>query len=175
MSAPNPGKPFGMSDIKVTDITGTTQVDLPVAMKLMFKERMKTGEMSGDDGLQAVASFVEAVEWELEAGGISLEAWAVMTGRTLATSGTSPDEVKTLTGSGAERMPYFKLYGKSLGEGDDDVHVVMYKVKITDGIEGTLQDGEFLTTGVKGIAVDDGSNGIYDVIVNETATALPSS
>ena len=175
MSAPNPGKPFGLSDLKVTNIGGTTQVDLPAAMKLTFKERLKTGEMTGDDSLQAVASFLEALEWELEAGGISLEAWAIMTGRTLVTAGTSPDETKTLTASAAERMPYFKIYGKSLGDGIDDVHVLLYKCKITDGIEGTLEGGEFVTTGVKGIAVDDGTNGIYDVVIDETAAAVPSS
>lgn len=175
MAAPNPGKPFGMYDIKVTDITGTTQVDLPAAMKLTFKERLKTGELSGDDKLQAVASFLEAIEWELEAGGISLEAWAIMTGRTLVTAGTSPAETKTLTGSGATRLPYFKLYGRSLGDGDDDVHILIYKAKVTDGLEGTLGDGEFLTTGVKGIGVDDDTNGIYDVVIDETAADVPSS
>lgn len=175
MSAPNPGKPFGMNQIVVTDITGTTQVPLPASRKMMCKERLKTGEFHGDDELQGVASFLEAVEWELEAGGISLEAWAIMTGRTLSTSGTSPNEVKTLTGEGASRLPYFKVYGKSLGDGDDDTHILLFKCKITDGMEGTLQNGEFWSTGVKGIAVDDGVNGIIDVVLNETAATLPAT
>ena len=175
MSAPNPGKPFGMNEIVVTNIGGTVQAALPASRKMMCKERMKTGEFQGDDELQAVASFLEAVEWELEAGGYSLEAIALMTGRTLVTSGSSPNEVKTLTGSGATRMPYFKVYGKSLGDGDDDTHILIYKAKITDGMEGTLQNGEFLASNTKGIGVDDSVNGIYDIVLNETASALPSS
>ena len=174
MSAPNPSMSFGMNDIKVTNMAGTTQADLPAARKLNFKERMKTGESSGDDRLQAVASFFEAIEWDLEAGGMSLEAYAIMTGRTLATSGVSPDEVKTLPAAGASRMPYFKIYGKSLGDGDDDIHIKIFKAKITDGLDGTFEDGNFMSTSVKGIGVDDGSNGVYEPVVNETAAELPS-
>lgn len=175
MGAPNPGKPFGMNDIKLTNLGGTTQVDLPASRKLMFKERVKSGEFPGDDQLQGVITISEAAEWELEAGGISLEAYALITGRTVTTSGTSPDEVKTLTGSGAERFPYFKVYGKSLGDGDDDVHVKLFKAKLTEALEGTFQNGEFFVTSCKGIAVDDGVNGVFDIVINETATDLPAT
>jgi hypothetical protein len=168
-------KPFGLRDVKFTDITGSTQVDLPVARTLSLKERLRTGELSGDDQLQAVVAFSEAVEWSLEEGGISLEAYALITGRTVSTAGSSPSETTTLTVDGAETFPYFKIYGKSIGDGDDDVHVKLFKAKVTGGLEGTLQDGSFFVTKCSGIAVDDGVNGIMDIVQNETADDLPAT
>jgi len=175
MSAPNPAYPFGLHSIVVTNISGASQVSLPTANRMMVKERLQTGEAEGDDKLAAIASTVLAAEWELETKGISLEAWAIMTGRTLTTTGSSPNEIKSMVQDGSERMPYFKIYGKSLGEGDDDVHVLLFKCKITDGIEFTNQFGEFAGPTVKGIAVDDNTNGISKVVINETATSMPGS
>ena len=175
MGAPNPSYGFGLSQIVVTNITGLSQVALPAANRLMFKERFQSAEAQGDDALQAVASTLMALEFELESKGISLEAMAIMTGRTLTTTGSTPNEVKTMTGDAGERLPYFKIYGKSLGEGDDDVHILLFKCKLTEGPEHSLQFGEFTGPTLKGIAVDDDVNGIFDVVINETATTLPSS
>lgn len=38
-------KPFGLRDIKLTNAAGTTQVDLPSAMKMTFRERLTSGEI----------------------------------------------------------------------------------------------------------------------------------
>lgn len=169
-------KPFGIYDIKLTNIAGSTQVDLPYAMTLQFSERLVSGELRGDGKTVAVVSEVDALEASLEAGGISLEAYALMTGRTVAESGTTPTRVNTLTGAGAERFPYFKIYGKSLADGDDDVHVKFYKCKLTAGLEGSLADGEFMMSNIGSIiCIDDGSNGIFDIVQNETATTLPAT
>ena len=43
----------------------------------------------------------------------------------------------------------------------------------TGGIEGEFKDGEFWVTKCSGIAVDDGTNGLFDVVQNETSAALP--
>jgi hypothetical protein len=166
-------KPFGLKEIKV--VVGATVVTLPVARTMSFKERVRSGELSGDDKTVAVVAYSDALEWSLEAGGISLEAWALMTGRTVTTTGTTPSRVTTLNADAAQTYPYFKIYGKSLGDGADDVHVKIYKAKLTEALEGEFADGEFFVTSCAGIAVDDGTNGIYDIVQNETAAALPSS
>ena len=164
---------FGLRDLKVVKLPGTTVVDLPYAMTMTFKERLTSGELRGDDATKAVVAITDAVEWELEAGAISLEAWAAMTGRTVALTGTAPSQVNTFTASAGDVYPYFKVYGKSVGDGADDVHVLIWKAKCTGGIEGEFKDGEFWVTKCSGIAVDDGTNGIFDIVQNETAAALP--
>lgn len=165
-------KPFGLRDVKLTDMGGTTQVDLPASRTFSFSERIRSGELSGDDKTLAVVAFADAVEWQLEAGGISLAAYALMTGRTVATSGTTPNQTTTLTGEAQEAFPYFKVYGKSLGDGKDDIHCKLFKCKLTS-IQGQFSDGEFFVTQAGGIAIDDGTNGIFDFVQNETAADLP--
>jgi hypothetical protein len=168
-------KPYGLSDIKLTNMLGTLQVDLPAATKLTFKERVKSAEGTGDDMLSVVVSVREGVEWELEATGLPLEALALIYGTTTSTTGTTPDQVKTLENHGAVRLPYFKIYGKSLGEGDDDIHCIIYKAKVTEGLDAPMEYGNLQVTKLKGIAIDDGTNGVFDWVQNETATALPGA
>ena len=165
---------FGLRDIKLTPLPSGTQVDLPAAMTLSFKEALISGEMHGDDVVQAVVAITDKVEWELEAGGLSLEAIKVMTGRTIALTGTSPNQKNVVLARAGDTMPYFKIYGKSVGDGADDVHVLIYKAKLTDGLEGEWKDGEFYVQKCSGIAVDDGTK-LYEIVQNETATTVPAT
>ncbi len=167
---------FGLRDIKITPIPiGAGQVDLPAAMTLKFAERLVTGELKGDDTIQAAVSFPEAVEWSLDSGGISLAAWAALTGRTAAESGTTPTKTNSLFGKASDVYPYVKIYGKALGQSIDDIHVKLFKCKVTKAIQGEFKNGAFWQTGVSGIAVDDGVNGIWQAVQNETAAALPTT
>jgi hypothetical protein len=165
-------KIFGLREIKLVNAAGTS-VSLNAAQTMTFKERVKSGELSGNDKTLAVVAFSDAVEWELEEGGISMTAYALMTGRTAALTGSLAVEVLTLNADAATAFPYFKIYGKSIGDAGDDVHVKIYKAKITGGIEGQFADGEFFVSKCSGVAIDDGSVGIYDIVHNETTAALP--
>jgi hypothetical protein len=167
-------KPFGLRDVKVTNIAGTVQADLPAAQTLTVRPRLTTGELIGDDALKAVVSMVQAAEWTLSAGGISLAALAIITGQATSVSGSTPTEKTTLNLGAGDSLPYFKIYGKSMGDGSDDVHVKFYKCKCTS-LEGQFQNGQFWITQCSGVAMDDDSNGVIDIIQNETATALPAS
>src|SRR5690349_10233876 len=168
-------KPFGLSDIKITSIDNLVQADLPASVKLTFKERVKSAEGPGDDMLSTVVAVRDAIEWELEATGLPLEALAVMYGLNTSTSGSTPNQVKELVHEGGVRLPYFKIYGKSLGEGDDDVHCIIYKAKVTEGLDGAFEYGNLQKSTIKGLGIDDGTNGIYDWVQNETASDLPAA
>jgi hypothetical protein len=166
-------KAFGLREIKL--VVGATLVSLNAAQTMTFKERVKSGELSGNDHTLAVVAFSDALEWELEEGGISMQAYGLITGRTPALTGSGTAEVLTLNADALTSFPYFKIYGKSIGDAGDDVHVKIYKAKVIGGIEGQFTDGEFFVSKCAGVAIDDGTTGIYDIIHNETATALPTS
>jgi hypothetical protein len=172
---PNYGdKPYGLREIKVTNLAGTVQVSLPAVQTLQFKPRVRGGELSGSDSIVAIAGSIEAYEWSLSHGGISLEALAVMTGQAVTTSGTTPNEKKTWNAAAGDVLPYFKIYGKSMGDqAQDDVHAKLYKAKILS-MDGTFADGQFYITSCSGTAIDGGS-GIIDIVQNETAANLPAS
>lgn len=165
-------KPYGLNDIKIKSLVDDTVVDLPAATKLTFKERVKAAEGPGDDKLSTVVAVRDAVEWELEATGLPLEALAIMYGTNTNTTGSTPNQQKTLAAAGAVRLPYFQIFGKSLGEGEDDLHCVIYKAKITEGLDGKFEYGELMKPTVKGLGIDDDVNGIFEFFQNETAEAL---
>lgn len=169
-------KPFGLRDVKLTNLAGTTQVDLPYATRLMFRERITSGELRGDDAVQSVVAISDAIEWELEAGGISLEAYALMTGRTATETGTTPNQKNTLDGDSAQDFPYFKIYGKSAGDlSTDDIHVKISKAKVTSPIEGEFTDAGFFITKCGGVAIQPDTGNMFEIVQNETGTTLPTS
>lgn len=160
-------KPYGINQIKIK--RGTQVVQLRVAQTLEFEERIVSGELPGDDGLQAVAAHTNGVTWKLKAGGISLDAYALMTNRTVTETGTTPNVVRTLESGGVgKRMPYIEIYGKSLGDGADDAWIHIINAKITEGIKGTMGDKEFFVSEMGGMALD------WEKVEHETAADLPT-
>lgn len=168
-------KPFGLRQVRI--VVGGTYVDLPAAMTLKFKETTTSGTLRGNDKRIAIVSFADGAEWELEAGGISLEAYAKLTGRTVTTSGTTPSQKITLNGKAGDVFPYFKVYGKAMGPSADDTWVTIFNCKIDgDGLDGEFKDGAFFITKCKGTAIDLGDgNGVWTVTQNETAATLPTT
>jgi hypothetical protein len=166
-------KPFGLDDVKLVPIPVDTAVDLPVQQVLTFKERVKNAELEDGNGATvAVVASAAGVDWSLSEGGISLEAYALMTGRTLDSAGSTPNQTKTLSGDTPKNFPYFSIYGRSLGEGDDDLHILIPKAKLTSAMEGTFEAGKFFITKCSGIGVPDTNGNAYQFIQNETAAAL---
>jgi methionine-rich copper-binding protein CopC len=85
----------------------------------------------------------------------------------------TPNRVATLEGD-STRYPYFKCYGKSLGDGIDDAHVKILKAKLTSGLKGTFKYGEFMATEIEFMGVKENGKA-FEVVVNETAADLPGA
>lgn len=165
---------FGVRDVKLTPLPSGSQVDLPNAQRFSYKEVLTSGVLRGDDATVAVAAATDMVEFELEAGGVSLEALKVMTGRTITLTGTTPNQKNVVLTRAGDVMPYFKLYMQAKGDGIDDIHVLVYKCKLMEGLEGEWKDGEFFIQKLSGVAVDDGSK-LMEIVQNETSAAVPAT
>lgn len=176
MTLADPALPYGIRDIKVTPINSDgsygTSVDLPVAQTLSFSEAEEYEELRGDDQLVAVHGKGPTVEFDLEAGGISLDAWKVMSGGTLSSSGVTPSQVKSLTKKISQSRPYFRIEGQAINDVDGDTHVVIYKAKVTSSIEGEFADGGFFVTKCSGQGLGDNNDNLYTITWNETSVAL---
>jgi len=167
-------KPFGLRQITLVPLPTGTAVVLPAAQTLSFKESLVSGELRGDDAVQAIAAITDKIEWSLEAGGISFDAIKVMTGRAIAATGTTPAQKNTMIIAAGDTYPYFKIYGKVLNDDGSDVHCLIYKAKLTDGLEGEWKDGEFFIQSASGIAISNGTK-IAELVHNETATTVPAT
>jgi hypothetical protein len=167
-------KPFGLRQITLVPLPSGTAVALSAAQTLSFKEALTSGELRGNDATVAIAAITDKIEWSLEAGGLSFDAIKVLTGRTITASGTTPSQKNTILARAGDTYPYFKIYGKIVNDDGSDIHVLIYKAKLTDGLEGEWKDGEFFIQSASGIAVDNGTK-LYELIHNESATTVPAT
>jgi len=170
--------PFGLRDVKVAPITpGTgaigTMVDLPNSQTMSFSENEDYTELRGDDKVVAKRGNGPTVEWELDSGGISLEAYVIMNGGILTTSGVTPNVKKSYRKKATDSRPDFWAEGQAMSESGGDFHMVLDRCKADGGIEGELSDGEFWVTSASGTAIGKASNDdLYGFIENETAAAI---
>lgn len=172
----DPVLPYGLRDIKLTPINSDgsygTPVDLPVAQTLSFSEAEEFQELRGDDRLVAVHGQGPTVEFDLEAGGISLDAWQTMTGGTLDEMGATPSQTKSLTKLTTQSRPYFRIDGQSINDVDGDTHVTIWKAKLTDTLEGEFTDGEFFVTSCSGQGLGNDEDKLYTITWNETSVTI---
>lgn len=166
---------YGLRDIKITNIGGTVQEDLGAASKMEFVPMYDGGRLIGDDAWKAILTYIVGAEGNIEAGQFSSAAISIMTGITLGVTGSSPNEVTELKLSAGDRMPYFKVYGQALDEGSGDMHLLASKVKLTSLKTSKLENGNWRVTEANVDIVDDGTNGIFKQIQQETSVALPAS
>lgn len=167
--------PYGLRDVKITPITAAgaygTMVDLPNAQTFEFSEAEEFNELRGDDSLVAVRGQGAQVNWSLEAGGISLAAYAALVGGTVTESGVTPNVVRKYAKTKDDSRPYFLVEGQAISDSGGDFHAKVYKARTTDDIEGSLADGEFWVTSAGGQGLPDSTGRLYDLIQNETAAA----
>jgi hypothetical protein len=176
------GIPYGLRDTKLTPFTnntGTTLgtgVDYPNARTMSFSEAEDYEELRGDDKVVAIVGKGASVEWEMEHGGISIPTYKLMAGGTVATTGTTPAQVTTYTKKVTDARPYFKAEGQSISDLGGDFHVVLYRCKASESLEGELADGAFWLTAASGIAMPSLLTGkvdtLYEFMLNETVVPI---
>jgi hypothetical protein len=174
--------PYGLRDVKFTPLLADgsgpsgSAIDLPVAQTLSFSETEEFQELRGDDAVQASRGSGPTVEWSLDSGGISLEAYATAAGGAVVVSGVSPNLVKTYTKKTTDSRPYFKIEGQAINDNGGDFHGVIYRAKADGSLEGTMGDQEFWVTSMSGKgygSLEAGSlDKVYDFIQNETAVTI---
>jgi len=169
--------PFGLRDVKLfpLDALGETPgaaVDLPASRTLSFSESEDFEELRGDDIIQASHGSGPVVDWSLEAGGISLDAYKIIAGGTVTTTGVTPSVVKTYAKQGTAARPYFQIKGQVISDSGGDVWAVIYKCKADGDLGGEFADGSFFLTSASGRGFPNAADKLYDFVQHETATAI---
>ena len=177
MAIPSTSLPYGLRDVKITPISQAgvlgTPIDLPNSRTFSFEENEEFEELRGDDKVVATRGQGATVGWELESGGIDLEAYAAINGGVVVESGVTPATVKTYTKLASDAKPRFQAEGQAISESGGDFHVVLPNCKATEGVEGELADGAFWLSGASGTAIADPTTDIvYEFVQNEEVTPI---
>lgn len=163
-------KPFGLRQLRITSADGSGVVTLPFGLMLHVTPRIEVAEFMAEGVMVGASARVVGAEWELEAGGISLEALAKLTGLSAAAAGSAPNRTLTLNAGAGAAFPYVRIYGRAVGDGSDDIYCRLYRAKLTS-MEGTFRRGDFWITSCAGVAVAD-SNGVFEFVQRETGAAI---
>lgn len=178
--------PFGIRDIKLipyttlaADVLDDAMVDLPYARTLSFTEAEDFEDLRGDDQLVTSHGSGASVEWEIESGGISLEAWAILSGGEVTVSGVAPALVKTFRKRVTDQKPFFMIIGQAISDSGGDFHTIIYRAKVTDSLEGSFEDQSFFLTAGSGIGYGswrldpaDEFGVVYDFVQHSSITAI---
>ena len=177
---PDNALPYGVRDIKVTPITADvaaaitygTMVDLPASQTLSWSETEDFEQLRGDDTVVAERGNGPLIDWTLEQGGISLNAYKVIVGGTTTASGTTPNQKVTHAKLGTDARPYFRVDGQAINDNGGDTKVTLYRCKATGKIDGSFENGKFKTTAISGTGYPNADNKLYDTVQGETAAAI---
>lgn len=169
--------PYGLRKVMVATLDSTgvkgTLVALPNAQTLEFTETTTTQELRGDDVIKATRTTVEAVEWSLDAGGITFAAMKVIAGGTITVTGTTPAIKHQWRRMEGETYPDFYAVGKALSESGGDHQTVLHRCKANQ-ISGTHQDEEFWVSHAEGTGIGTltvaNAGAVWDMLAHEDAT-----
>jgi hypothetical protein len=181
--------PYGIRDVKLlqyttlaADVFGSSLVDLPNARTFQFNDTEEYSELRGDDKLVTSHGQGAQGEWELEGGGISFAAHAILVGGQVVETGITPNQRRRFRKLATDQRPFFVALGQSISDSGGDMHAIMWCCRSTGNAEGTLADTEFLTPTISGTGFPCRVNGnvaglpildaVYDFVQNETITAL---
>lgn len=174
--------PFGLRQVKLTPFTDQstetlgTGVVLPAARTLSFTEAEDYEELRGNDKKIASRGLGPSVDWDLEQGGVPLDAIKIVAGGTVTDSGTTPNQIRKFTKKATDSRPYFRAEGRSVSDSGGDVHVVLYRCRATGDIEWEFSDGSWVLTSCSGEAFPSQAtatvDALYDIVQNETDVVL---
>lgn len=162
--------PFGLREVALYNADGTGKVLLPAALMMHVTPLLTSTRFESEGQIIGASSFIRGAEWELEAGGISLEVLAKLTGQTAAQTGVTPNRVLTLNLMNGNSMPYIRIAGRALGVDSGNVIARFFRCKL-EAFEGTFREREFWVTYAKGVAVASAS-GVFQFVQQETAAVL---
>jgi len=167
--------PFGARNLKVFPLNGEVPgagISLPYLRTLSFSETESYVDLRGDDALKFIHGVGPTVAWDIEAGGVCLEAVKALFGGSITETGTSPNGQKIFSKGIYDIRPYVIIEGQAISDTGGDFHVKMYRARATSELTGKMADSAFWITAFKGTGLGRASDGkLYDFIQNETATA----
>lgn len=174
--------PYGLRQLMLTpyadaqgSILGNISYPLPIAMTLGFSETEQFDELRGDDRLVAVHGRGPQVDWSLEAGGLNMTAWSIISGASVIEEGVSPWRQTALQKSWDNERPYFRIDGRVISDTGGNVVATIYRAKANGKLQANHKNGAFQTSQIDGIGLpllNDDANWLYQIVQNETDTVL---
>lgn len=150
-----------------------TGIDAPGIRKISWKPGFDSKELRGDNTVLDTDVIPGSGEGELEYAKTHLDLLAILFGGTVADSGSTPNQVATFSYTGGQLPRYWKVEAQCKTADLADVHVVIFKCKITDGPQGDMMDSDYGIQNLKFKFVQPRSTDpSYKINFNESLVAI---
>jgi hypothetical protein len=179
-------KPYGLHRVWITPYTdtdgsilGSTSFRLPLARTLAFAETEAFDTLDGDDKASvAIQGKGATVDGSLEAGGLDIMSWSIITGSQLIESGVEPNIKRVVRKKGSDQRPYFRAEGQVISNGGGDNVARIFRCKANGKISADMKYGTFMVPSIPFMGTpmpgDDGDY-LYEIEFNEQKTTLGST
>ena len=167
--------PYSVMDAKVfpysAGVPGTAK-DMPGIRRVEMEAAVEETEHRCDNAILAVAASFNSVDLTIEVGQLNLDAIAALSGGVVATSGTAPDQIRTLTRKSTDNLADYQIKAKTNSRTVDGgaTWLTFPRCQWVGGPSYAMEDNEFPVIEVTCRAVPGASDIIYIVSQYENAT-----
>ena len=168
---------YALTADTVSALTYGAKVDITGIEEITITMESESSEIKGDDVVIDSRGKIQKATVKVRAARFDLDVWGKVFGSSTVDAGTTPNQTATLTISGSDTPPKFKIAGRcrQVDAGIADVHFTIFKCSYTGGGEVSLQTDEYAELNFEADAVVTiNNNKIVEVIEHETLTALPA-
>lgn len=179
-------KPYGLHRVWITPYTDTdgtilasTSYRLPLAQTFAFSETEDYDTLDGDDkAAVAIQGKGATVAASLEAGGLDLVTFAIITGGQLIESGVEPNVKRVVRKRGSDQRPYFRVEGQVISNGGGDNVARVFRCKANGKVAADMKYGTFMVPSIDIMGTPmpgDTDDYLYEIEFNEQKTTLGST
>ena len=173
---------LGIDDAKISELTADTSgsltygsaIDVPGIQNIILQNNYNQKPLYSDERVGDYYSQFDSISWAFSEAKINLDVLTILEGGSIASTGTTPNQVNTYTLSNTSAPKYFKLEGKvnySSGE-VGDFHMKLYKCKV-GSLQVEYKCQNYAIVSASGLAIATVNNGkIRDDIINETVASI---
>jgi hypothetical protein len=179
-------KPYGLHRLWVTgytDVDGTILADtsyrLPLGRTLAFTENEDNDTLDGDDKASvAIQGKGATVSGTLEAGGLDLTTFALISGATLTDSGVGVTFKRSVLKRGSDSRPYFRVEGQVISNGGGDNVIRIFRCKANGKIQADAKYGAFMIPSIDFMGTPmpgDDDDYLWEIDFNATKSTLSAT
>lgn len=169
--------PYSIMDAKIYPYSGGVPgaaKDMPGIRRIEMDASVEETEHRGDNQILAVAASFNSVDLTIEVGQMNLDAIAAASGGVVATNGTTPDQIRTLTRKTTDVLPDYQIKAKTNSKTvvGGATWLTFPRVQWVGGPSYSMEDNEFPVIEITARAVPDATSTLYIMSQYENAATV---
>lgn len=167
--------PYSLSDLKVYPYSAGSPgsaKDVPGARRVEISAQIEEAEHRGDNSILAVAASISSFDLTIEVGQMNLEAIAALAGGTVTSTGTTPNQSRTLTRKSTDVIADYQIKAATPSKTADggSAVLVLPRCQWVGGPSYAMADNEFPVIEISARAIPDASAVLYKFEQHESSS-----